>query len=115
MVSRFPGLACALPRIATQRAARFKAEVIEAGDRVGRDHEVTAVRPKRKIPLLLWPVVLLWRLATFVATLTGIVMALMLGFVLMVIGLALTSSLVGGVIGIPMFLFGLLLLVRGLY
>jgi len=71
--------------------------------------------PRRRTPLLFWPIKLLWRLVTFIANLTGILLAILFGLTLMVVGVALTFTLVGAIFGIPLFIFGLLLLIRGLY
>ncbi len=70
---------------------------------------------KKRTPLLLWPVVLCWRFVTMVANLTGILLAILLGIVFMMIGWFLISTVIGAFIGIPLFIFGLLLLIRGLY
>ena len=70
---------------------------------------------KRRTPLLLWPVVLCWRFVTMVANFTGIVLAILLGLVFMMVGWFLISTIIGAFVGIPLFIFGLLLLIRGLY
>ena len=70
---------------------------------------------RRRVPLLLWPVVLAWRFVTMIANLTGILLALLIGAVLMIVGWFLITSIIGAVIGVPMFIFGLLLFIRGLY
>lgn len=69
----------------------------------------------RKTPLIFWPVILLWRLVTWIANLTGIILALILGAVLMIVGWILIGTIIGAVIGIPLFIIGLLLFIRGLY
>lgn len=75
----------------------------------------TSVPTKRRTPLLLWPVVLCWRFVTMIANLTGILLAILIGLVLMIVGWFLISTIFGAFIGIPLFIFGLLLLIRGLY
>jgi len=70
---------------------------------------------RRRIPLLLWPLVLAWRLVTLVANLTGILLALGLGLLLMMVGLACCATFVGAIVGIPLFILGFLLLLRALY
>ena len=65
--------------------------------------------------VLSWPVVLLWRFVTFVANLTGILLALGLGIGLMMLGVLFTSTFFGAVLGIPLFVVGFLLVVRALY
>jgi len=71
--------------------------------------------PQRRTALLFWPIKLLWRLVTFIANLTGILLAILFGLTLMVVGVALAFTLIGAIFGIPVFIFGLLLLIRGLY
>ena len=66
-------------------------------------------------PLWTWPFVLLWRLVTFICNLTGILLAIVFGLLLMMVGLFLISSIGGAVVGIPLFIFGLFLLARGIY
>ena len=69
----------------------------------------------RGTPLLLWPVVALWRLVTFVVALTGRLIAVVLGLVLIVIGGILTVTVVGAVVGLPLMALGLLLVARGFF
>ena len=70
---------------------------------------------KRRRRLLRWPVILAWRFVTMVANRTGILLAILLGIVFMMVGWILISTIFGAFIGIPLFIFGLLLLIRGLY
>ena len=66
-------------------------------------------------PWLLWPFVALWSLLTFILKLTGRVIAAVLALALMIIGLFLTLTLIAAPVGIPFFLFGLLLMVRSIF
>jgi hypothetical protein len=70
---------------------------------------------ERKIPVLLWPFWAIWRLLTLILGLTGRLLAAVLGFVLIVVGIVLSLTVVGAVIGIPLILFGILLAVRSIY
>lgn len=63
----------------------------------------------------MWPFRFVWRRATAYADRVGIMRTLVLGTVLAVVGYILMASIIGALIGIPMFLVGLLLLARGLY
>jgi hypothetical protein len=63
---------------------------------------------------LLWPVVALWRLVAGIITLTGRFVAILLGAVLIFVGLLVSLTIVGAIVGIPLALLGLLLVVRGL-
>ena len=64
---------------------------------------------------LLAPFVAVWRLVAAIVTVTGRLLAVLLGVVLMIVGVIATVTIVGAVIGIPVFLFGLLLVFRGLF
>lgn len=76
---------------------------------------MTATTTQRRTPLLLWPLVLLWRLVTLIANATGIILALVIGAVLMFLGWILIGSIIGAFIGVPLFIIGLLLFIRGLW
>jgi hypothetical protein len=64
---------------------------------------------------LLWPFVAVWRLLTLIVELTGRLIAVLLGFILIIVGVILTVTIAGAVIGIPLILFGFMLLVRGFF
>ena len=66
-------------------------------------------------PFRLAPFVAIWRLVAAIVEITGRLMAVLLGVVLMIVGVIATVTIVGAVIGIPVFLFGLLLVFRGLF
>jgi hypothetical protein len=70
---------------------------------------------KQRRPVWTWPIIGLWRLVTFVANLTGILLALFLGLVLMVVGSVFCATIFGAVVGIPLFVVGFLLVIRALY
>ncbi len=57
----------------------------------------------------------LWRLVTLIFELTGRVLAMIIGLVLMILGGLISATVVGALIGIPMAVFGLLLVARGLF
>ena len=65
--------------------------------------------------LLLWPFELIWRLVTLILGLTGRVVAVTVGLVLILAGALLTMTVVGAIVGIPMILVGLMLVARGLF
>lgn len=72
-------------------------------------------RNDNDIPLLLWPFYAVWRLLTFILALTGRIICAILGLALMAAGVAITLSIVAAPIGIPVIVFGFLLLVRALF
>ncbi len=65
--------------------------------------------------LFLWPVKVSWKIATLVERSTGILLALILAVVLLLIGMYLTSTIIGAVVGLPMMAAGAVLLLRALY
>lgn len=69
----------------------------------------------RRTPILLWPVVLLWRLVSMVVQLTGILLALAIGFIFMVVGVTLSMTVIGAVIGIPLLFLGVMITLRAIY
>ena len=70
---------------------------------------------ERDTPLLLWPFVALWGFVGFVLRAVGRILCAVLGLALMAAGVALTLTVVGAIVGIPLAAFGLLLLVRALF
>ncbi len=69
----------------------------------------------RATPILFAPFVWLWQLVTFILGLTGRLLAVVVGFLLLSVGLLLTLTLVGAIIGIPVLIVGFALVVRGLF
>lgn len=67
------------------------------------------------VPILLWPFYAIWRLLTFVLNLIGRVISALLGIALMAVGVAISLSVVGAPIGIPLAALGFLLLTRALF
>lgn len=67
------------------------------------------------LSILTWPFVALWRLLALILDLTGRLLSIVLGVVLMIVGVIVSLTMVGAVVGIPILLFGFLLVVRGLF
>lgn len=65
--------------------------------------------------LLLWPVFLLWRLATVTCNAIGIIFTIILALALLGAGYLLISTLIGIILGVPLLIFGAFLLARALY
>lgn len=70
---------------------------------------------QRHIPWLLWPFAAIWRLVAGVISLTGRLLALVLGVVFMIVGAILTLTIVGAILGVPLLIFGFLLIIRGFF
>jgi len=70
---------------------------------------------RKKRPILLLPFVILWSLFSFMMKLTGRVVAAVAGLAFMAIGITLSVSMVAAPIGIPLAIFGFLLLLRSIF
>jgi hypothetical protein len=68
-----------------------------------------------KTPWILWPFVGLWKLLAGIIELTGRLVAAALGLVLMIVGVILTLTIIGAIVGIPLIIFGSLLILRGFF
>ena len=67
------------------------------------------------MPVLLWPFYAIWRLLTFVLNVVGRIICSILGLGFMIAGIAITMSVVGAPIGIPLASLGFLLLLRAVF
>lgn len=67
------------------------------------------------VPILLWPFYAIWRLLTFILNVVGRLLCALLGIAIMIGGIAITLSVVGAPLGIPLASLGFLLLVRALF
>ncbi|MCH8334590.1 MAG: hypothetical protein IIC61_01745 [Proteobacteria bacterium] len=67
------------------------------------------------MPILWWPFYAVWRLLTFVLKVIGRLVSALLGIGLMIAGVAVTLSVVGAPLSIPLASLGFLLLIRALF
>ena len=67
------------------------------------------------VPILFWPFYAIWRLLTFILNVVGRLLCALLGIAIMIGGVAITLSVVGAPLGIPLASLGFLLLVRALF
>jgi hypothetical protein len=70
---------------------------------------------KRSIPWFLWPFWLIWKLVVGIIEFTGRIVGAILGLVLMIVGVIVSLTIVGLIIGVPLILFGFLLVIRSLF
>lgn len=68
-----------------------------------------------RVSCLVWPFWAIWRLAIGIVAATGRLVAILIGLVLMIVGVVLTLTVVGAIVGIPLIVFGFLLMIRGLW
>jgi hypothetical protein len=70
---------------------------------------------KSRVPWFLWPFVALWRLLATIVELTGRFVAMILGIVFIIVGILVSLTIVGAIVGVPLAVIGLLLLLRGIF
>jgi hypothetical protein len=64
---------------------------------------------------ILWPFKAIFSLVTGIVKMTGRLVAMILGLVFLILGGLISLTVVGAVIGIPIAVFGLLLIIRGFW
>ncbi len=70
---------------------------------------------KHRTPWYLWPFVALWRLIATIVELTGRFVAMVLGLVFILVGVIVSLTVIGAIVGIPMAIIGLLLFLKGIF
>ncbi len=70
---------------------------------------------ERQVPWILWPFYTIWKLLTLILNITGRIICALLGIVMMIAGVAISLSIVGAILGIPLAAFGFLLAIRALF
>jgi hypothetical protein len=70
---------------------------------------------EKKVPWYLWPFWAIWRLISWIVQVTGRVIAVILGFLLMIVGVIISFTIIGLIIGVPLILIGIMLVIRGLF
>jgi hypothetical protein len=73
-----------------------------------------STKPK-KVPWFAWPFVLVWNFLALMVGLTGRLLAIILGIVLLIVGVIVSFTFIGAIIGIPLAIVGFLLVIRGLF
>jgi hypothetical protein len=66
-------------------------------------------------PWYLWPFVAVWKLLETIIEMTGRLLAMILGIVLMLVGFLISLTIVGAIVGIPLAIVGFLLFIRGIF
>jgi hypothetical protein len=72
-------------------------------------------RTKSRIPWFLWPFVALWKLIAGIVEFTGRFVAMVLGIVFIIVGVILSLTIVGAIVGVPLAIIGLLMFLRGIF
>jgi hypothetical protein len=77
--------------------------------------EVDMAQAKKQIPWYIWPFWLIWKLVVGIIEFTGRIVGAVLGLVLMIVGVILSLTIVGLILGVPFIIFGFLLVIRSLF
>lgn len=70
---------------------------------------------KNHVPWYLWPFAALWKLLSVIVELTGRFVAMVLGIVFIIVGIIVSLTIIGAIVGVPLAIIGLLLLLRGIF
>jgi hypothetical protein len=70
---------------------------------------------KNKVPWYLYPFWLIWKLVAGIILFTGRLVGAILGLVLMIVGIVASLTIVGLIVGIPLIIFGFLLMMRSIF
>jgi hypothetical protein len=76
---------------------------------------MTMSHHKHRTSPWLWPFAALWRLLATIVELTGRFLAMVLGLVFIVVGVLISLTVIGAIVGIPMAVIGLLLFLKGIF
>ncbi len=70
---------------------------------------------KHHVLWYLWPFVALWKLLAMIVEMTGRFVAMVLGIVFIIVGIIVSLTIIGAIVGVPLAIIGLLLLLRGIF
>lgn len=70
---------------------------------------------KSRVPWFLLPFWAIWQLVAWIIGLTGRIVAMIIGLVFMIVGVIASLTVIGAIIGVPLFIIGLLLVLRGIF
>ncbi|MBX5446230.1 hypothetical protein [Sphaerobacter sp.] len=65
--------------------------------------------------ILTFPLMLIWRLTRLIVEAVGRLLAVVIGFVFLVVGTLLTLTGIGAIVGVPLLILGLALMVKGVF
>jgi hypothetical protein len=70
---------------------------------------------KRQTHWVLWPFIAIWKLLSIIVEMTGRFVAMVLGIVLIIVGVVVSLTIIGAIVGVPLAIIGLLLFFRGMF
>jgi len=72
-------------------------------------------KTKTRIPWYLWPFAAIWKLLAVIVELTGRFVAMVIGILLIIVGVIVSLTIVGAIVGVPLAVIGLLLFLKGIF
>ncbi|MGV8050038.1 MAG: hypothetical protein AB2L21_06785 [Anaerolineaceae bacterium] len=69
----------------------------------------------KKVPWFLWPFWLVFQLALIILKVTGRMVCVVIGLVFLIIGIGLTATQIGALLGIPLIILGIMLMVHPVF
>ena len=76
---------------------------------------MSANEKHRKTPWVLLPFLMVWNLATWALRIAGRLVIALSGIIAMALGISLTLTVIGAVVGVPLIVFGFLLMLRSIF
>ncbi|UCE01244.1 MAG: hypothetical protein JSV42_14730 [Chloroflexota bacterium] len=76
---------------------------------------MSQVSTANPVPWYLWPFWMIWRFISWIVRLTGRLIATIIGFAMILLGAILCITVVLLPLGVPIIVFGFLLVMRGLF
>lgn len=73
------------------------------------------MKKQHHVPVLLWPFYAIWWLISTIIEFTGRLVAAILGVVFMIVGVVVSLTVVGAIVGIPLAILGFMLTIRALF
>ena len=70
---------------------------------------------EKQVPWYLWPFDMCKRMIRAIITMIGRTMAAILGLLITTLGVLLTTTVIGAILGIPLIIFGVLLMIRSIF
>jgi len=79
------------------------------------EEAVMTTAQKQHVPWYLWPFWAIWMLVATIVEMVGRFLAIVIGLVFMLVGVLVSLTIIGAIVGIPLAIIGFLLVVRGIF
>jgi hypothetical protein len=72
-------------------------------------------KTQHPVPWFLWPFWAIWAFLTTILEMTGRFVAIVIGLVFMLVGVLVSLTIIGAIVGLPLAIIGFLLVLRGIF